>query len=615
LNSKQIRGVLPSFALLQALAGSNRAVDVVSGTLLDTLLESFRRLDLFDESTHIIFPASQSPGGSSPLYVDWVLYRRFAGSVTSSLLKIRRRLDMLGTSTRLVFVISKTTDFGGGGEGGWFCKSHLYTFMYYLHHGLLHDLGDTTGAAPSLLLIDLTVPTISGPALRHFVDCSTSFDGESRDIRDERTVFVHLLDGVYSGSECGAISHRLNVAVQLGWDDTSPARPGMRPSVLIAAAVAEVPSRNFTGSVLPCRGASKAFVDMMKKTSTTNSFSDVLLAPLQVRPLKCLPQSEDPSCFGMPTGCSFVLPFKIADGASLGALSAVLKEANPTFTPPYRRHPPCREGSPDVGPHEQLQRFLSEEAGDTTAEISRLSLAFSIRLSACPVHVRRSGLPRTSARQLTLAPAVLLRVSGGWRPLPHDVSWPLRPVEVGGDAALLELLWSRDVEEHGLHWFKLHDLVESEDVPVEVLRRMRPDDGVLADTDTTQLLVQYHFPMPATFVDGVRSCADTIPRAEAAAVRLFASTALMRECHRGCFPLMSLEEQRQRRRRCARWEPHPPTETMLYLVRESARSGGSRKVRFAFIKLLPDETSPRPRSSSAHMASAEETHTARLSKE
>jgi hypothetical protein len=82
---------------------------------------------------------------------------------------------------------------------------------------------------------------------------------------------------------------------------------------------------------------------------------------------KCLPSALDTTA----STSSFLLPFKIADSASLCSYSKVLTDANPTFLPPYRKNEMCDDNLHHSASWSKIdtiqKRKLSHIEGDIVA--------------------------------------------------------------------------------------------------------------------------------------------------------------------------------------------------------------------------------------------------------
>jgi hypothetical protein len=217
-----------------------------------------------------------------------------------------------------VFVIVRTTKMGGAGAGAWYCKGNLFTYLLYLQH---------------------KIPAVTGRPLLVVEEDATSLDDMLASLPAayrKDTNFVHLVDGVYSGSEASNVAD--------WWQERVMGSQG-RHTFSIFTAIAESPPWNWNGPRLVCGKVEKyARKARDRRPPKQTHATDVppKQTDVQLYAALCVPPAETPAA---PTN-SFLLPFKIADSLSLGDYSKELTDRNPTFSPSYREHVLCSDLRP-----------------------------------------------------------------------------------------------------------------------------------------------------------------------------------------------------------------------------------------------------------------------------
>lgn len=229
-----------------------------------------------------ILSAEAKTNGNRPLSIigiqDYIILVKKTGDAII-------RYQKYHNNKRIVFVVRMSTEGGGSGPGAWYCKGHVWTYLFFLKQSLSAVVNS------SLLLLD---------------DEATSEDiqkatGE-RDLRN--ILFVNLLDGIYSGTEAGNT---------LQWlDKIDPRINGLNG--LIASPISAATEDSGIFHYLTCG-------DGTPRGDGINIYAAKCLEP----------------------GTYFVLPFKIPSQQSIGPYAAILNKMNPRFTPPYRRDTECRE--------------------------------------------------------------------------------------------------------------------------------------------------------------------------------------------------------------------------------------------------------------------------------
>jgi hypothetical protein len=184
---------------------------------------------------------------------------------------------------KIIFVIRVSTEGGGDEPGAWYCKSHLWTYLFFLKHSIDAVVNS------SLLLMNDEVTS----------EDMQKATGEE-DLRN--ILFVHLLDGIYSGVEAGNT---------FAWLDNI----FFYMNGLIASPISAATDDSGILHKLTC-GESK-----MPVKDGIHFYAAKCLKP----------------------GAYFVLPFKIPEERSIGNYADILKKMNPQFTPPYRRDTECRK--------------------------------------------------------------------------------------------------------------------------------------------------------------------------------------------------------------------------------------------------------------------------------
>jgi len=215
-----------------------------------------------------------------------------------------RILLTLSQYYQIAFMIMASTSQGGAGVGDWWCKGNLFAYLLYIKHNV-------HGA--TYLPLVIADPAVATPetvtaSLRRFLT-------KTKTTTEKPILFIIAADGVYSGSEA---------TIQAHWWEKDSKHVGSYCAIITPVAVSKPPV--FKNPIFCLSGTeteTKSIIDVMHESKTKNK------VPLLVA--KCVPGQQ-----------SFVLPFKIADSASLGGYySTQLQKLNPRFVPPYRKNESC----------------------------------------------------------------------------------------------------------------------------------------------------------------------------------------------------------------------------------------------------------------------------------
>jgi hypothetical protein len=200
----------------------------------------------------------------------------------------------------LVFIVFATKFLGGPGSGSWQCKGNLFSYLLCLYYKIPSVMNK------GLVIIDPLHKNSSlldaVGSLPHIVSTNT-----------KPLLFCNILDGVYSGNEAKLTAR---------WAQNNPI-PNV--NMCFFTAVCNFPNREYPeGSIYCGRFPDEPFDKKIPLVAVV-----------------CVP-SELSKGKEVHTN-SFLLPFKIADGKSLGIYKNHLEEVNPTFTPSYRTHILCND--------------------------------------------------------------------------------------------------------------------------------------------------------------------------------------------------------------------------------------------------------------------------------
>ena len=246
--------------------------------------------------------------GTPPPTITWDMYDGAMGRVKNAIEEVARQ-----RAAQPIFLIRASAKGGGyGGYGDWYCKSHVYTFMLYRRAGLVPR-------GHGLLLVSDQASS---------EDLYAAIPAHKRD-RWGRLLFVHLLDGVYSGLEARSLEQR---CVKSG-----------RDSFLLAATISRARATQFYDD-----GDSPR----LRIPDTHFAAYDGELPKTAARPNSLDTSTIMVVGLGVLIG-KFVLPFKIPDWTSVGVWSQHLEDGNRGFTPPYKRHRWCQDGRAEASGEEE----------------------------------------------------------------------------------------------------------------------------------------------------------------------------------------------------------------------------------------------------------------------
>jgi hypothetical protein len=211
---------------------------------------------------------------------------------------LSKLLQTASKDYNLIFIVFATRFLGGPGSGSWQCKGNLFSYLLCLYYKIPSVMNK------GLVIIDPLNTSLLDAigTLPHIVSSST-----------KPLLFCNILDGVYSGNEAKLTAK---------WAQNNPI-PNV--NMCFFTAVCNFPNREYPNSCIYCG----RFPDGPFDTK-------IPLVAVVCVPSK-LSKGEE-----VHTN-SFLLPFKIADGTSLGIYKNHLDEVNPTFTPSYRTHILCND--------------------------------------------------------------------------------------------------------------------------------------------------------------------------------------------------------------------------------------------------------------------------------
>jgi hypothetical protein len=242
-------------------------------------LAGYFKIDRMKIDKSILSAEEKTSGISPPLIISMKAYIDLMKKTGEALI----RYQNFHNNKKIIFVVRMSTEGGGSRPGAWYCKSHLWTYLFFLKHSI-----DAVVNSSLLLMND--------EATSENMQKAT---GE-KDLKN--ILFIHLLDGIYSGVEAGNT---------FGWLD------GIYYYMngLIASPISAATDDSGTLHKFTC-GESK-----MPEKDGIHYYAAKCLKP----------------------GTYFVLPFKIPEENSIGNYAYILRKMNPRFTPPYRRDTECRE--------------------------------------------------------------------------------------------------------------------------------------------------------------------------------------------------------------------------------------------------------------------------------
>ena len=275
------------------------------------ILKAFTRSGYFKPRTEIdVSKMRVIPGFPPPRVFSMSEYVHVMRTKCSSMLLA------LEEQYNVVFLILATNEMGGAGEGPWWCKSNLFTYLLYLKY-------DIKGVAGLNLVI--AFPDEATPAT--LVDSLNPYQL----MPDRDICFVLLADGVYSGLEAqNQANWWLEGISKMLRREIIMQRPAQ---MCIMTALAERPSRAFKGDILtPTELFQKS--EGGRKLLEDYKDSPPLLAG-EIFPGNAVKEHRK-----LPN-VSFLLPFKIADSTSIGRYTSQLEQLNPDFRPPYRQNLFC----------------------------------------------------------------------------------------------------------------------------------------------------------------------------------------------------------------------------------------------------------------------------------
>jgi len=214
-----------------------------------------------------------------------------------------RFLHNLSRGGNVVFV--NLRDVGGLSAGPWWCKGNVYTHLLYLKKHI-------KGVAGKYLVFAHHRANLTD--LYKALAPLHAFDGT------EPVTFVYLADGVYSG---------LEAADYIAWWTSQKQKAGKEQGPIKDAI-----ARMRLCIVTPVTGDARLFANRREEKYPMQAIADTKKNPVWERPTLF---------YAMHWPQSFVLPFKIADHASLQGYDKIVKNANPEFISPYKKNPMCQD--------------------------------------------------------------------------------------------------------------------------------------------------------------------------------------------------------------------------------------------------------------------------------